>query len=899
MREKEHWQDYLIPFFWVAGLFMVMISVAVLGRLGAQLDSRIYVPPGMTDVVMAGTTNDDIFVAIVERIGNNNPDPFGEEDGVAEKDQSGKEADPDETPEEVKPASDRVGVPETRNSYELDKWVDKINVIYRQENKDFNPENAAKLLAEKTDLKESDGAFYYFALGYLHDYMSRDSQLFRKSNYARTIENYTKAIELDDSVAIFYHFRGQVNYFYAQYENAPKFYEKALDNYKIAEKRDPTWPMPVDMQGWVAFKKGNYEEAIIQLERALEVDAECLDALNCMVQVYVRMSDNNPEDAEIIKKGLAAIKRLHTLLKEGKTFGNTTYVSGWAGHLAGRLIRLGVANIETHPEFFSRQEHLNRIIEALRNKEYTKVLEKIDVLEAYHESIYFGPNYSSLYPSSQSLAERLAVCRAVCYYETGDYENALKQIKTLPGPYTQYHFSGGYINQPPHSPISEYYIKILTKLQRYDELLEWSSQESNLQGARNRMYVTMYINYALFKTGQTEKACKMFANYHQGGYANLAVHGIKDDDGIFAKLQESYFPAHFELASKESAETARQPNSQTNRLINWVNGRQQSERISPDQYKKVAELLVGQKNYQQAIPLYERYIHYAPNDETTLYAILGCYQLAEQYDANAVRIATQLIAIAPKNADYWLERAYMQHKFSRRGDQQQVLFDVTRAIELLEASGETGETLQRAYMQRAELQNDPITALKDCLKIIEMAPPGTKLEAIRGETFQYPEGISVFDLAMKAMPSALGIDPDFVLSVCEQFLKKGGDERRLLGIRASLYTHLGQHAKAIDDYKVVVLFEPSENDTLSKSDAYGGLGDCYYRTRQFDEAIESFSLSLEENPRNWRTYECRAQAYQAKGSQPGLTEEQRKEINELASQDQNTARELLNQQNQR
>jgi len=1065
MREKEHWQDYLIPFFWVAGLFMVMISVAVFGRLGAPHDGRIYaVWPGTTDAVWPGTTDDSVFIAVNERIVSNNPDPFAEEEGGDRlgKPASTKHVDlcawnlkllakvntvqdysPEKVPQwirqfttltesdgatyyyalgyvhdnfsrkisddrranfekaalnfkraieldnvayyhhflgqtnyfyakhagrqeyldtaiesykkaasldptwpmppsmqglaclekgnyeeayvqfqqaleidsqwgeartglerlrslrpelfiekpamtiviEAKPTSNRIAVPETRNSYELDKWVDKINVIYRQENKDFNPENAVKLLAEKTDLKETDGAFYYFALGYLHDRMSRDSQLFRKSNYARAIENFTKAIELDDSVAIFYHFRGQVNYFYALYENAPEFYEKALDNYKIAEKRDPTWPMPVCLQGWVAFRKGNDEEAITQLERALEVDTECLDALKCLIEVSVKMSENNPKDAEIIKKGLAAIKRLHTLLKEGKTFGNISYVPGWSRLLIERLKQLEPVNEETNSEFLSRLDRLSFIYEAVRNKEYVKALKKIDAFDFSEENIYYVTNVPVL---QQNWTEQLAVCRTICYYETGDYENALEYIKTSS-------FSLSHSLSLNHPPLIEYYAEIHAKLGLYEELLEWFSRTDG--SIRLGSFFDMHINYALFKTGQTEKACEMFATrwtQYDNRLMGTFVAGFRGDEEIIGKLQDAYFQAVYEKASQENAETARQPNSQTSRLNNWISRQRPKEMLSPDHYKKAGMLFERQENYRIAIPMYEICAYFEPTDESILLLLMKCQQKAEQLD-NAVRTASQLIAVAPNNAEYWLARANMTHL--SRNFPPRVLYDVTRAIELLEASGATKETLQRVYLQRAELlsQQEPLAALEDYMKVIEMAMPGTKLEEIRFETFEHPEGVAVFDLTLKMMQSVPRGHQKFV-SICEQLLKKGGDERRLLVVRASLYSQLGQHAKAIDDYKVVVMFEPSENDTFSKSDAYARLGGCYHMTGKLDEAIENYSLALEENPRNQTAYQGRTTVYQTKSYQHGLTEEQRNKFQELARQDNETRMELLQQQ---
>ena len=788
------------------------------------------------------------------------------------------------TGDEIKAASGRIGIPETRNSYQLDKWLDKINDLWKQ-NKNFNPENAAKILAEKTDLKESDGAFYYFALGYLHDYMSRDSKLFRKSNYTRAVENYTNAIELDDSMAIFYHFRGQVNYWYAYDENTSEFYDKALDNYKIAEKLDPTWPMPVDMQGWTAFRKGNCEEAIAQLERALEIDADCLDALKCMAEVYMKLSNDNPNDAEVIKKGLATIKRLHTLLKDGKKFGSITYVTGWSNQLIQRLKTLETVNEETYPELLSRQERLDFICEMIRNKEYAKALEKIDALDAGEESIYhYSPNTVSSFSNGRG-TEKLAACRAVCYYETGDYENAFEHIKTIPD-LSHYEMQVILRNSP---SLPEYYVRLLVKLERYDELVEWSSQGRNTSPSL-RNFVDVYVNDALFKTGQTEKACDMYASrwlsFNKNTFSTAQNTDIEEIMETFDRLSAAYFEACYQKALKESAGAMQQPGSGTSRLVNWMNGRLQRELLPTEYYKKIAELLAGQKNYRQAITYYEKYVHFVPNDETTLYALLGCYQLADQHDANALRVATQLIAMAPNNPDYWMERAYIQHKTSR-GDWQQLRYDINRAIELLEANNAEMDTLRNAYMQRAEfaLQTDPVVALEDCLKVIEMFPPMTRLEDLRCQTFLQPDGIVVVDFTTKIMQSVPRPGIQRVVPASSQLLEKGGDERLLLGVRANAYMVLGEFDKAIDDYKVIVIFEPSKNDMLTKSDAYVKLGDCYRMTNQLDDAIESYTLALEENPDNRVAYQGRATAYQLKSNQPGLTEEQRNELRELSQQD--------------
>jgi len=262
---------------------------------------------------------------------------------------------------------------------------------------------------------------------------------------------------------------------------------------------------------------------------------------------------------------------------------------------------------------------------------------------------------------------------------------------------------------------------------------------------------------------------------------------------------------------------------------------------------------------------------------------------------NATYLASQIIRFA-NDYEYWLERAQLQ-RFSGPYSLQ-ARHDVSRAIELLEAGGAEKDALQRAYMQRAGLTPPGFIALKDCLKVIEMASPDANIEVIRCQTFFAQEGISIFDLTVNSMQALLS-EPPVVLSVCEQLLKRGCDERRLLAVRGQAYWQMGEQAKAIEDYKVVVMFEPSAGDTVSRSDAYASLGVYYRVTGKLDEAFENFSLALEEDPKNAYAYYGRGFAYQDKSRQPGLTEEQRKEFQELAKQDHDTRMELLQLQQQR
>jgi Tfp pilus assembly protein PilF len=787
----------------------------------------------------------------------------------------------------------RVKAPETRDSYELDGWDDGIYDLVKGKRDSYDPAQVLKIIQEQTDLKESDGAFYYYAIGHLHDSLMRNSKTFRKSNYVRAVENYTKAIELDDSVALFHHFRGQVNYYYALNENAPEYYEKAVENYKAAAKRDPKWPMPLDMQGWTAFYQGKYDEAIQFLEQALEIDPECLDALNCIIQVYAKKTDKNPKDIDAIKKGLAGIERLHTLLKEGKKFGNLSYVPGYARQLLGKLKLAENISPKTHPKYYDVRGCLDFVNQHFtQTRSYQEALALLEEFDFESESILFFPGTSK--PEQKRLQANRNYYFGACYYETGDYEKAFEAMTACYADLTPntlvFSFLGGENNQ-------YYYFKSAVKLGRFQECVDMVERLNLANSNMRASGILGEVIYSLFKTGKSEEAMKLIGSgTNMSELARILVNA--QDREIYEKVRDCYLE-----------ECCRRATSSSEDSNFWLKKAEQLfEMDAPLDDKKIqylkslAETLVEREDYVQAIRFYERYLQCVPADEAALYSLLGVCKLNHAYNEQSFNVASQLIAVAPKNADYWTERACIVFKSPTRKKTSLAIYDLTRAIELLEANGASNDRLQAAFAKRAECHkrdNKIEIALEDCMKIVALAPPNAKIEEIRVEAFEQGQEFDILTFAIDCMivyPSRK--HSDAVAKYCTELIQRGGDECRLLEQRFNAYYRMGQLTKAIDDFLVLLQFAPSQDLTVSKEKILYYIGDCYGRLDNFDQGIEYLTLAIEENPNNGQAYGQRSHFYGRKAAQPFLTKEEREHYQELARQDEEKAKELLKDQQQ-
>jgi len=790
----------------------------------------------------------------------------------------------------------RIKTPETRDSYELDGWDDGIYDLVKGKRDSYNPDQVLKIIQEQTDLKESDGAFYYYAIGYVHDRFMRNSQIFRKSNYTRAVENYTKAIELEDSVALFHHFRGQVNYYYALNENSPEYYEKAVENYKAAAERDPKWPMPIDMQGWTAFHQGKYDEAIQFLEQALEIDPECLDALNCTIHVYVRKTNKDPKDIDAIKKGLDTIKRLHTLLKEGKEFGNISY-AGYARQLIGKLKQVEDISPKTHPEYFDFYSCSDFAIQYLtKTQDYQEALALLEGIDSNNESILFFP------PSGpESEQKRLRANRnfhlGACYYETGNYEKAFESM-------TAYYMgltSGASSLFIPSGKSNEYYyFKSAVKTEHFQECVDMV-ERLELMDIKIKMRASGVLGeviYSLFKTGKNEEAMKLIGS--GTNVSELAqLRGDIRDKEIYEKICGCYFEECYRNAISSSNDS----NTWMKKIEQLFEMGISLDNKKIEYLKLLAESSVRLSDRTQAIRFYERYVQYVPTDENALYSLLGAYEQGNVFNDKSFNVASQLIAIDPQNADYWIERAYIVFKISNRGKRNLAVYDMTRAIELLEANGAANDQLQTAYAKRAEChkRNDNSEfALEDCMKAITLAPANVKLKEIQVKTFEHEQGINIFDLTIGYITLFSTRELNlFCVKCCTELLQRGGDECRLLEKRGTAYFYLSQFQKAIDDFLVVAQFAPTQGLNLPKEKVLYYIGQCYGRLKNFDQGIEYLTLSIEEKPDHWEAYNLRSDLYSNKASRPNLTDEERAYYRELASQDRKKAEELMAIINQR
>ncbi len=104
--------------------------------------------------------------------------------------------------------------------------------------------------------KVKDIAAYYYNQGVAR---------YEKGDYAKAINNYTKAIELKPRYAEAYYNRG------IAYDDKGQ-YDRAIEDYSKAIEIDPKYSDAYINRGIAYGRKGEYDKAIIDLNEAIEID---------------------------------------------------------------------------------------------------------------------------------------------------------------------------------------------------------------------------------------------------------------------------------------------------------------------------------------------------------------------------------------------------------------------------------------------------------------------------------------------------------------------------------------------------------------------------------------------------------------------------------------------------
>lgn len=926
---KETWKDYFAPGVLAVGLFSLLIGVAVFGSPTYEREAnRSYVTEDTSSVRIMSVSTDESWDEI------DFDARAKEESVVASKLRQQKEAEKQflefqdeirtrreryavtvemaqtrETIDSRKPAiatervsedadqphsMERLKACDSRAPISVEEWLGQLRRLMSCNKLSANPKNAPDLVERFTELKESDGAFYYFTVGAVHEQLFRTYRPFRLSNHAKAVEAYQKAINLEKDNAVFHYYLGQADYYLALREDTPLLYERAMTHCQTAESLSSHWVAPVVMQGRCSLALQNNREAIRHFDRAMKIDDQCIDAYLGNIEAWMKISDGDPKNPEPINKGLDNARRFRKVVRKTDRFYLPDYYHQ-VNTLINRLKEIETITIDTHPEYFANHElsgaaavhaAAGRYEEAIRLYD---VLVENDCIPGWIQNFHFLP--------STDLPRRL---RADCLYHSGQYNKAVKD-------YELYFEQRKDVARRTDSTILNasdqitvvHYLKSLLKLAQFQKILDFAN-EYNIADQRHMHHkqceILVCIAIAMAKSGKTEEMDSFIRSQAAKLHSKSFVLSVNDDP-VFEEFTAIYFDM---LRRKAYGTNDSQAATQfTKTYLEHVDACVEKYSGYHVYCRDAAELLAFRQNHAQAAEYYEKYLFYVPEDEQSLYALLGCYELAGKNE-DALRIISQLVAIKPDNADYWLERAQISVTVSP--DRNSAVQDLTKAIALLEGTPGNDTLLIKAYTWRAleyQRQNHYPNKLMDLKKALEIT------DRLKTPDFQLVDDIleqGKIDIIIEFITTCIGINAHAeIIERCDSLIEKGGDERILLTSRAGALQSIGQYEQALEDYFLVAGFPKTGKiptnflfkDKLKQEHLYHEIGRCYSSMKNYDKAVDYYTLAIEENPGEYWLYDSRAGAYNGIYIHtPGHSPEEKNNYQSLMKQDREKAKEL-------
>jgi len=797
----------------------------------------------------------------------------------------------------------QINRPTTTESHELDRWNDAFRDIVERLPVPNPPDEIPNLATQLTGLTESDGSLYYYVVGYLYDRFSRNSETFRKTNYTRAVENYTKAIEQDDSVAVFYHFRGQVNYFYALNENKPEFYEKAIEDYNAATKCDPNWAMPPNMHGWALFQLQKYDEAAEQFERAVAIDEKCIDAMKGYAETIYNICDQSTNaksiNAESIQKALDFIKKWHDLVRDDPDnrvrvgFFDNSQIEKLITHLKYRFKRIDEL---TNPEYFSKHDVFRAMNDAYEQKRYDDAmrLSEIIVLEE-HRNVY-----SNLSDSVQNFLQSRPdyyLIRSQCHYGIKEYENAIEDLKIFEEKTKQ----NSYWRDSYGDTAACYYILSLFYLEQYDEAVEYY-QSKQLNASRlKKDYAYVALGLAFHRLGKDREMLESMDKYSVNGVPLENIIDYHKDKKVAEDFCMAYFNAYIESIKQAFSNGEPVDKTKVSHFTYHVN----SMTDNADYCRwlvPLGDLHVALESYDKAVQCYTQYLDIEPQDIPATEKLMRLQERQNRW-SEAIRVATKLIAMDPENPNRWIDRTRLEGKYSDDDRPRLSIGDLTRAMKLLgvEKSQQMatlhfwrGEQYAKAYRHKE--------AIADWKTAMEMTSDKQSFESIAGD-----KTLNVVELLLdhyrRVSPNTDDGRTEFFLDAvdfCTKAIEKGHDEQLVLVTRADAYQRLGQYQKAIDDYMVLVTFGLPKDSTLTLDQCCYEISRCYQLgtfpdliwQKQLEKAKEFATLAIEHAKEPQVGFYAHRYSLYRQLLEFELTDEQRKEYEEQMSQDHDKASEL-------
>ncbi|XP_074853635.1 tetratricopeptide repeat protein 6 [Carettochelys insculpta] len=288
------------------------------------------------------------------------------------------------------------------------------------------------------------------------------------------------------------------------------------------------------------------------------------------------------------------------------------------------------------------------------------------------------------------------------------------------------------------------------------------------------------------------------------------------------------------------------------------------------------------ESFQEALKLLSLSAKILPNtsEAAEIYYLMGLCYMEQVNLLQAYQAFSLSVKIYPHFPDAFYQRGLCRMQLK----QSKCIQDFNRALAI------NPEHFQ-AYLSRAAYYGSKgrySKAILNCNEAIKIHPNSVRAYLYRG-TLKYHN--KTYKNAIEDLTKTIDLDKVCILAyynraICYQQIKDFRKALKDYGIlfllepnkemvlpalvnRGLVYVELEDYSNALEDFKEASLSNPSH------SELYQAIGICYHRLEQFEEAVNSFTKVLKQDPLSLDAYVARGNSYMEYGHEAGSIQAQK------------------------